>query len=155
MIVTDVDFLKKPCDPVLSKQEANKIIEKLWTIAKRIRCKGLAANQIGIQKSVCIIQGLKPVALINPIITFKSEATQKLKEECLSLPGVKVEVERPCFIEVDADNWKEPLTFDIDKTFIISGKSHVLRHWDSFTVQHEIDHLNGILITDYEKVNTI
>lgn len=151
MFVTDLEFLKTPCQPVTSTKEANKIIAELWRVVRKIQARGLAANQIGIQKRICVVHGFKPVALVNPVITFSSMATEVLKEGCLSLPGIVVEVERPRFVEVMADNYKEPIKFDIEKLFVINGETRALRHFDSFSAQHEIDHLNGILITDYIK----
>ena len=154
-IVTDVEALRRPCERVESTQEANRIIQKLWKALEYYGGVGLAAPQIGIYKQVCVAHSMTRYALVNPVITFASAAQETLRERCLSLPGVEVEVARPILIEVEADNFKDRLTFDIEKPINFKGVIRQLRHWGSFVVQHEIDHLNGRLILDYQKQEEI
>lgn len=74
--------------------------------------------------------------MVNPIITKKSEETSVDEEGCLSLPGLRGDVRRPATIEVE---W-------ID----IRGKKmrRKLSGLAAKVVQHEVDHLDGILISD-------
>ena len=104
---------------------------------------GLAAVQVGILKRIVVIdvskkdQEKKPIHLINPEITFKSKKTSLFEEGCLSLPGYFAEIERPseCKVKyIDYNGVKKELNAD-----------GLL----ATCIQHEIDHLDGILFIDY------
>ena len=104
---------------------------------------GLAAVQIGILKRLIVIDISKdkekknPIFLINPEIISKSKNTSIYEEGCLSLPGHFAEIERPeeCQIKyIDYDGKKKEM------------KANGLL---ATCIQHEIDHLNGILFIDY------
>ena len=104
---------------------------------------GLAAVQIGILKRLIVIDISKnkekkePLFLINPKLTFKSKNTSVYEEGCLSLPGHFAEIERPA---------------ECHLTFIdYSGKEKNLKAQGLLAtcIQHEIDHLDGILFIDY------
>ena len=104
---------------------------------------GLAAVQIGILKRAIVIDISKedekknPIFLINPIIRFKSEKRSVYEEGCLSLPGHFAEIERPAECELDY--------IDYD------GKERNLKAKGLMAtcIQHEVDHLDGILFIDY------
>ena len=104
---------------------------------------GLAAVQIGILKRIIVIdvskedQKKEPLFLVNPKITFKSQKISTYEEGCLSLPGYFAEIERPAECHV------EYIGYD--------GKNKNLKAEGilSTCIQHEIDHLNGILFIDY------
>ena len=104
---------------------------------------GLAAVQIGIVlKRIIVIDITKEekkilLFLINPEFTFKSKNTSIYEEGCLSLPGHFAEIERPAECNIDY------LDYDGNKKQI---KANGLL---STCIQHEIDHLNGILFIDY------
>ena len=105
---------------------------------------GLAAVQVGRKERICVsnING-KLVPLINPEIPWKSEELITAEEGCLSLPGVWVEVPRSVEIVVrylDTDG--EP-------------QERKLKDWDARVVQHEVDHLDGKMIVDYDKDETV
>jgi len=100
---------------------------------------GLAAPQIGKSIRLCIINlenvGLEPFALINPKIVKKSWKKNEMEEGCLSIPGVFGIVKRPAKIKVKAQNLNgEEKTFDADGLL-------------ARVIQHEVDHLDGILFT--------
>ena len=104
---------------------------------------GLAAVQVGILKRLIVIDISKekekkdPLCLINPEIVSKSTNTSIYEEGCLSLPGYFAEIERPaeCQIEyIDYDGKKKEM------------KANGLL---ATCIQHEVDHLNGILFIDY------
>ena len=79
----------------------------------------------------------KPIFFINPIIKSRSKKTSVYEEGCLSLPGHFAEVERPAECEIDYIDYNGN-----KKNLKASG---IL----ATCVQHEIDHLNGILFIDY------
>ena len=104
---------------------------------------GLAAVQIGILKRLVVIdiskedQKKNPLFLINPVITYKSKNTSIYEEGCLSLPGHFAEIERPSQCSVDYIDY--------------NGKEKKLKADGLLAtcIQHEVDHLNGVLFIDY------
>ena len=104
---------------------------------------GLAAVQVGVLKRLIVIDISKdkekknPLFLVNPEITFKSKKTSTYEEGCLSLPGHFAEIERPSECQV--------------KFIDYNGQDKELRAEGllSTCIQHEVDHLNGVLFIDY------
>ena len=104
---------------------------------------GLAAVQVGILKRLIVIDISKekekknPLFLINPEITFRSEKTSIYEEGCLSLPGHFAEIERPAICHLDYVDY--------------NGKKKALKAEGLLAtcIQHEVDHLNGVLFIDY------
>ncbi|NMB39517.1 MAG: peptide deformylase [Firmicutes bacterium] len=97
---------------------------------------GLAAPQVGIRKQIVVIDvGDGPIVLLNPEIISR-EGEDIDVEGCLSVPGKKAYVKRAANVEVEALNEK-------GKPFRIKGEGLLAR-----ALQHEIDHLNGILYVD-------
>jgi len=100
---------------------------------------GLAATQLGALRRVLVyrVQQQAPVqALVNPVIEWSSSAQETLEEGCLSLPRVAVDVERPIYVRVRGfDERGEPIAIEA------SGL-------EARVIQHEIDHLDGVLILD-------
>ena len=145
------DIIIEP-DPILRKKsqplekvdgEVRKLMDDMLETMYAAPGIGLAAVQIGILKRVIVIditkedQKKKPIFLINPKIISKSKEISTYEEGCLSLPGHFAEVERPanCNLEyVDYNGLKKNLK--------VEGLL-------ATCVQHEIDHLNGILFIDY------
>jgi peptide deformylase len=101
---------------------------------------GLAATQVGVMHRLLIYRtapGAPLVAVVNPALEWCSDETEVGEEGCLSLPGVLVDVERPLHIRVAAcDQRGEEILIEA------SGL-------DARVVQHEMDHLNGVLILDH------
>jgi peptide deformylase len=100
---------------------------------------GLAATQVGVLHRVLVyrVQQESPVAaLINPEIEWRGKEEEIAEEGCLSLPAVLVDVERPIYVRVRALNEQgEPIVVEA------SGL-------EARVIQHEIDHLDGVLILD-------
>ena len=104
---------------------------------------GLAAVQVGVLKRLIVIDISKdkekknPLFLINPEIISKSKKTSIYEEGCLSLPGHFAEIERPAECQI--------------KFIDYDGKEQELRVNGLLAtcIQHEIDHLNGVLFIDY------
>ena len=106
---------------------------------------GLAAPQIGLPIRVIVVglrshddEDIEPqrVALVNPIVIWESQEVAKQSEGCLSIPGLEEVVQRPVSVRVEG---KDPdgndITIDADGLF-------------ARALQHEIDHIDGILFID-------
>ena len=100
---------------------------------------GLAATQVGVLQRLLVyrVEHDSPVnALINPVLEWSSKDEEILEEGCLSLPGVHVDVERPIYVRVRAqDPNGEPIVVEA------SGL-------EARVILHEMDHLDGVLILD-------
>jgi peptide deformylase len=100
---------------------------------------GLAATQVGVMHRVLVYRvepGAAVAALINPVLEWASREEEGMEEGCLSLPGVLVGVERPIHVVVSAvDEYGEPILVEA------SGL-------EARVIQHEMDHLDGVLILD-------
>lgn len=104
---------------------------------------GLAAPQIGISRRVIVMDPARdddepaPLVMANPVILDRSEEMRIQEEGCLSIPDVIAEVERPTVTRVAfLDCEGKPQEAEIDGFL-------------STIVQHEVDHLNGVLFIDY------
>ena len=103
---------------------------------------GLAAIQIGVPKNVVVIDLNKdnkkiPMFFVNPKITSKSKSLTKYEEGCLSIPNLFAEIERPSECEIQYLDY-----FGKEKTLTANGLL-------ATCIQHEVDHLKGILFIDY------
>ena len=143
MIIKDKTKLQEKCLPVSIKEGeeiATKLLHELRQSEDGI---GLAANQIGINKRVCVVNDNNPIVLINPEIIEQSEEKFVFPEGCLSFPDSKVRTTRNVSIKVKSDNHKEVLSFNAESKDINDA-------FECVCVQHEIDHLNGITMFDRE-----
>src|SRR5690606_21915675 len=101
---------------------------------------GLAAVQVGVLKRVVVIDvGDGLIEMINPVITSR-EGEQVGPEGCLSIPGLVGEVKRAMRCTVEALNRH-------GEKFVLNAEGYLAR-----AIQHEVDHLNGILFTDLTTV---
>jgi peptide deformylase len=100
---------------------------------------GLAATQVGVLHRLLVYRAdsEQPLrTLVNPVLEWVSEETEEATEGCLSIPGVHLEVERPARVRVSAkDPAGAPLTVEAEGL-------------EARVIQHEIDHLEGVLILD-------
>ena len=143
MIVKDRKELEVKCSPV-SVQEGEEIgVRLLHELREAKNGIGLAANQIGIQKRVCVVNVKEPLVLINPRIVKKSKEEFIFAEGCLSFPNDKVKTKRHQDIVVEADNHKGQLSFSANSKDINDA-------FECVCVQHEIDHLDGITMFERE-----
>jgi peptide deformylase len=135
-------------DPVLKSKaspvsefgpELRAEVERMASIMRDGMGVGLAATQLGILRRLLVFQvgsDSEPTALVNPEVEWFSEEAVVAEEGCLSLPRVSMDVERPLHVRVggrDADG--EPVSVEA------SGL-------EARVLQHEIDHLDGVLILD-------
>ena len=138
-IVKDIVLLQQPCAKIDSIAEAEDIADRLFKTLKEYRKGiGLAANQIGINKAVCVINVWRPLWFMNPKFIPLSEDKVQFQEGCLSFPNAAVNTERFKHIAVIADNHEKQLMF---------GPWNML---ECICVQHEICHLNGETMFDYK-----
>lgn len=132
--------LKSKASPVASfGPELRAEIERMVSIMRDGMGVGLAATQLGILRRLLVFQAgpdSEPTALVNPVIEWLSEEATVAEEGCLSLPRISVDVERPLHARVtglDAEGEKVRIE--------ASGL-------EARVLQHEIDHLDGVLILD-------
>jgi peptide deformylase len=141
-------FVRKYGDPVLRARalEIDRFDERLVEEARRMGQVmndalgiGLAATQVGAMHRVLVyrVEPDSPIAaLVNPVIEWRSGEVETAEEGCLSLPGVLVDVERNVHVRVRGyDERGDGLTIEA------SGL-------EARVIQHEIDHLDGVLILD-------
>ena len=147
MIVKDINQLKEVCEPISAfnygegEDITKQLLDELENSKNGI---GLAANQIGINKRVCVINVKEePVVLINPEITYRSKETFVFPESCLSFPGKHIRTLRHTSITVNTDNHDKELKFTANSKDINDA-------FECACVQHEIDHLDGITMFDRE-----
>ena len=142
MIIKDKEQLKIKCEPCSSIEEGGEIAKQLLEeLVKSKNGIGLAANQIGIQKRVCVINVREPLILINPKIVKHSEEQFIFPEGCLSFPNKHIKTSRYVSIEVEADNYDEVLEFNAESKDVKDA-------FECACIQHEIDHLDGITMFD-------
>lgn len=126
--------------PKITKELA-RLIDDMIDTTNHAQGAGLAAPQVNRSERICIVmfQRKKLVPLINPEIAWKSEEMDVMEEGCLSLPNVWLQVPRHTDILLKYQD--------------SSGKQHELKlhGWDARVVQHEVDHLDGVLIVDRAK----
>jgi len=114
-------------------------IERMGRLMNDAMGVGLAATQVGVLHRVLVyrVQQQSPVAaLINPEIEWTGEEAESAEEGCLSLPAVLVDVARPIHVRVRALN-------EAGDEIVVEASGLEAR-----VIQHEIDHLDGVLILD-------
>lgn len=150
-IVTYNDaVLRQKADPVeADSEELQILIDDMFETMYNSRGVGLAAPQVGKAVQLFVIdademtnelddeEDLGPLVFINPVIIASDEEYLKIEEGCLSIPEVRDEVSRPVKITITYRD----RNFD-SQTLIADG-------WISRVIQHEYDHLRGILFLDY------
>ena len=143
MIIKDKTKLEEKCSPVSVKEGEEIGVRLLHELRQSDNGIGLAANQIGINKRVCVINVKEPLVLINPKIVEKSKEQFVFPEGCLSFPNDKIKTTRYESIVVQADNHKSKISFSANSKDINDA-------FECVCVQHEIDHLDGITMFDRE-----
>lgn len=136
--------LKAACKPVETidadvREQLADMLETMYHAAGI----GLAAPQVGSDRRLIVVdvaregEGPQPKCMVNPEITWVSEEQTVMNEGCLSLPEIFVDVERPEKVRVTYQNENaEPQELEAEGLL-------------ARCVQHEIDHLNGVLHVDY------
>ena len=121
--------------------DLQRLIEDMFETMYDAQGIGLAGPQIGVSRRVIVVdvkedEGPGPFAMINPRIVQASAETEKGEEGCLSIPGVSGVVNRPAAVVVEGlDREGKPMRLEADGLL-------------ARCLQHEIDHLDGILFLD-------
>jgi peptide deformylase len=146
IIIKDKKSLSTICEPVEDIREGEDIAAKLFDVLTETKGGiGLAANQIGINKRVCVVNVKEPIALVNPVIVAHSDLKFKFAEGCLSFPNKKAKTERYEWVKVKSDNHSGEMYFSADSKKIEDA-------FECACVQHEIDHLDGITMFERKSV---
>lgn len=132
--------LKEPATEVVDHdRDLAELVKTMIHVMQQAPGVGLAATQLGVQQRVIVYQadpGGSARALVNPRIVESSSELSIEEEGCLSFPGIAVAIERPAFVVCEGtDHQGVPVRVDA---------SDLLAR----ILQHEIDHLDGVLIID-------
>ena len=137
-------FLRKRAKPVERVDaELRRLMDDMLATMYEAPGIGLAAPQIGVSRRLIVMDPAKddapktPLVMVNPEILDRSEELRLHDEGCLSIPDFTAEIERPAKIRVAyIDREGKPQETELEGIW-------------STLVQHEVDHLNGILFIDY------
>jgi peptide deformylase len=146
--VAAMSFIRRLGDPVLKSsatpvdrfdESLRRQVARMAGIMNDAYGVGLAAPQLGVSQRLLVYRvgpDAPVIVLANPEIEWASDGSEGLEEGCLSIPGITVDVERPVHVRVRAlDEQGEPRSVEA------SGL-------EARVIQHEIDHLDGVLILD-------
>lgn len=155
-LIKDPSKLRTPLLPrPMSQTDIDTISDKLKKELEKHGGLGLSANQIGLTDRVCLVNVKEPLLLVNPRVIEASKETVAYVEQCLSLDKTMrkpVKTVRHKSFTLECDNlgtvvfssdkneWKDSEEFFGDEGLL-----------ECVCAQHEIDHLNGILVTDSKR----
>ncbi|MBT2735483.1 peptide deformylase [Neobacillus sp. C211] len=132
------EILEQTCKPVIKfDKKLAKILDNMYDTMIEYDGVGLAAPQIGLDARIAIVDiddELGTIEMINPEI-LETSGEQTGPEGCLSFPGLFGEVTRPNFVKIEAFDRK-------GRKYTLEAEEFLAR-----AIQHEIDHLDGILFT--------
>ncbi len=137
----ETPILRQKTVPVTKiTKEIQKLVSDMEQTTKAAKGAGIAAPQVNRTERICIaLIQRELVTLINPVILWRSTETEIMEEGCLSLPDIWLLI---------------PRSTEVILTYkSIKGRKRELKliGFDARVIQHELDHLDGILITDYQK----
>lgn len=118
--------------------DLRRLVDRMIVLMHEAQGVGLAATQVGVLRRLFVFEPDEegPRAIVNPVVVEKSDATATDDEGCLSLQGVKVPVERSTRVVLEG---KDPNGGDV---------RFELDEYGSRVAQHELDHLDGVMIID-------
>jgi len=132
--------LRTPARPVDQFDDALRAeVQRMGALMGDALGVGLAATQVGVLHRLLVyrVAHQAPVAaLVNPELKWSGSQTETMEEGCLSLPSVLVDVERPIHVRVNAQD-------EFGERIVVEASGLEAR-----VIQHEIDHLDGLLILD-------
>jgi peptide deformylase len=145
-----VEIVRIYGDPVLRKKALpvekfddglKELVREMTDVMREKDGVGLAGPQIGKSLRIAVIDATggerEPYVLINPEITYMSEAREDYEEGCLSVPGINININRPSIVSVRAVD-------ENNREYVIENADGLLAR----AIQHETDHLDGILFVD-------
>lgn len=156
-IVRNTDKLSKVVNPSTFTQDEIDELSSILSIHLHLYGGvGLSANQLGIDKRICIVNVKDPLILVNPKIVSYGDSSVVYPEGCLSIPKTLTKpknIVRSTSVTIQTDNLGE-LTFSADKSEYktFDDLKNDIGLLEAVVVQHEIDHLNGVLITDKSRI---
>ena len=144
VVLLGEEVLRTPTTEIESfREETQSLIQDLFDTMYDAEGIGIAAPQIGVSLRVCVMDLTRPddsesqrLTLINPVMLESSKAVEKATEGCLSIPGMEEVVKRASRIVVRAQD-------ELGRTFDLEAEGLLSR-----VIQHEVDHLDGILFFD-------
>ena len=125
-------------DVVDFDDDLRRLVDRMTTLMHEAQGVGLAATQVGVLRRLFVFQpdDEGPRVIVNPVVVERTDETATDDEGCLSLQGVRVPVERSIKITIEGkDGNGEDVRWELDE-------------YGSRVVQHELDHLDGVLIID-------
>jgi peptide deformylase len=135
------EVLRRRADEIAGPDpELDRLIDDMFETMYDAPGIGLAGPQVGISRRVIVVdvheEGSEPMAILNPVVVAQGAETDKQEEGCLSIPGVGGVVERPATCVVEGiDRAGNPLRIEADGML-------------ARCLQHEVDHLDGVLFID-------
>ena len=121
--------------------DVRQLVEDLFETMRAAKGVGLAANQVGVARRVAVVDigedDPPPLVLINPVIIERGDEVETAEEGCLSIPDIFGDVKRHASIVVEAQ--------DLEGHVVRTGA----QGYKARAIQHEIDHLDGILFLDH------
>jgi peptide deformylase len=119
--------------------DLGRLVERMMQLMLDANGAGLAANQVGVLRRVFVFYPeaeSDPIAVVNPVIAERADETEIDAEGCLSMRGVQVPVERPMRVRLEGrDPSGEALSIELTEL-------------GARVAQHEVDHLDGVLILE-------
>ena len=137
-------MLREPAEPIQEVgDEVRQLVRDMLETMYHAQGIGLAAPQVGVSERVIVVDlgesdedGVGTLALVNPVVVEASRKKDRAPEGCLSIPGMEEVVERPATVTVEG--------LDPDGVSVSLEASGLLGR----ALQHEIDHLDGVLFID-------
>ena len=120
-------------------QDLTRLVERMFALLRDANGAGLAANQVGVVRRVFVFHPeaeSDPIAVVNPVLSDFSDEKETEAEGCLSMQGVQVPVERSVSVRLEG---RDPEGQEV---------SLELTELGARVAQHELDHLDGVLILD-------
>ena len=118
--------------------DLRRLVDRMTTLMHEAQGVGLAATQVGVLRRLFVFEpdDEGPRVVVNPVIVQRVDQTSIDEEGCLSLQGVRVPVQRSVHVIIEGkDAAGNDVSFELDE-------------YGSRVVQHELDHLDGVLIID-------
>lgn len=135
--------LRRKADPVEEiTDDTRRLVSDMWDTMYEAEGIGLAAPQVGMSLRILVVdvadedESRHVHALVNPVVVESSNATDKAREGCLSIPGIEETVTRPARVTVEA--------LSVDGAAVRIEADGLLAR----ALQHEVDHLDGVLFID-------